>query len=627
MLLLEALIERARHVSVPSGYERTTVKWVLRIDQDGRFLGLDALSDPRTLLVPKMKRNSDVTAYTAIDNFIYTLGAGGAGRETSWVTVRHQAFRDVLATIDHPAARAIERFIDNPNRPLIVPLGSDLTDALWNEYVAAKPTTEGEVRGLKPLVARGQLVAEHLGEWRCVLANARAHHKAPATILRIAASPDVRFYIAVDGIPESWLTDEAVARVHRGRLSESNDSDDATDTAGWACSLCGEKKTLARLFPPSSKIGALVSFNAPAWCGYGLTRGHNAPTCTDCAEGIATGLDSMIGNTEYHRRWSKDGHLLWWPTDPNAPAPWPLFDKAIDPAASPEEREAALAQFTDGHFASLERLLARAALRRYVYVDADELRRTIRRWNEHCTPTLTSEKHASPVWLMAGAMKPKGLDPNQKRKDKDPEQDRNTEAVYLALVGGEQERPPPRVTNPLHRLLNNAMPDIGSYTNQRRRGFLAFAGVPFDLGHTLEPTMERTDTDPLDIEANMKPGERAAFNLGRLFARAEFLQRVTSGPQRTHFEAAMRNPRRVLDVLDRYVGRRINGKTREDTLAAALQTRTTKEMGLPARLNASECLAFRHGYYQQTAMDNARSAARRAEQESKSESETTPENK
>lgn len=601
-MLLEALIARGRSASVPSGYEQTAVTWVLRITADGQFVGLTSHETPKSLFVPKTKRTSGIKAGTGIDNFIYTVGAGD---DLNGSIERCAAFREVLTTIDHPAATAVLTFLQSPTRPLILPLGSDLTDDQFTVLMQAEPVPGAR----KPLVSRGALVEAQIPAWRSIVSNAEANHpdvSKASEVVRCAATPETRFEIEVEGHP-NWLVSPEVAAVHRARLDGSNAVvKKKSSLDGWMCSLCYQRLPLARLFPESSRLGVLCSFNEAAWNGYGLSQGYNAPTCVECAENIALGLDNIAADKGLTHRLSKEGYLLWWPKNPSDPAPWPLLKAAMDPAATEAEREAALVQITDGHFASVEKFMKRLALRRYVTIEAETLRKNVRRWNKHCTPALKSEKDAEPVWLMAMAVTP------NTHKDS-PKIEQSIEVLYLSLIG--DELPPPRALAPVQLAMKLTGHDF-NFVNRRRAAFLAFAGESFGIEEEHMSDAPQADTEPLAVEARYTGTLLAMFNAGRLFARLDLLQRIKSKPQRslefTHTRDMLKAPETTINAIYRKYGtsRSRNGKEYTDPQVVTFMQRID-DAGLPSKPDMEEQNAFLHGFRAQKTLQQARYRAKK----------------
>ncbi len=129
-MFLDALIERAEAVAQPGGdtigYAPLKASWVLRIGAKGEFISFGMATLARNTHAPSVGglRTIGIRPNTGIDNFQYLLGVGTDAERTRTC---HRAYREVLETIPHPAARAITAFLNNPGRPLILPLGKDPT--------------------------------------------------------------------------------------------------------------------------------------------------------------------------------------------------------------------------------------------------------------------------------------------------------------------------------------------------------------------------------------------------------------------------------------------------------------------------------------------------------------------
>jgi len=549
MGFLGALIARSRSTGVPIGYEEYAFSHVLHLDTEGAFLRFEELEKPRKENIPTFGRaGSAPVTHTAFDKATYAFGAGPADRDEEWVAVRHQAYREVNNAIDHGACRAISAFLDNPDRPLIGPEDCPLGTP---DYVVP----EGK-----------------------------------------------RVLIEVQGYPQ-WWTDAPVANAHAARLEIVNEKNGAAPN--FACLLCGSESGLARLFPFSKKLaGSFVTFNKFAWEGYGMAKGYNAPTCTDCAACIAIGLDDICARPGHlvtgKKSYMKDRYLAWWPTDPRAPALWPLLEIALDSKRADEEREEAIGQITDGHFASFSKLKTRLSLRRYMPTSADEVRARILRWNELCNASL---------WVMAGSLTQSGL----KIGEVDFDHAARMELLACMLIGGEAAMP--GVLRAVTRYVKTSLPDLESHTNTRRAGFLAWAGDPLDTGAPMSLPSPGSDEPPdlftlVNGEERMSPSQRGMLNLGRCLVRADSLQRrrgvkVQKPVIATYYREALVRPQRSVGLLERYAqSKDRDGIPRPDKAFDEYMSRLCRV--LPKRPNYDDQDAFRVGYSHQHAVERAR---------------------
>lgn len=119
-----------------------------------------------------------------------------------------------------------------------------------------------------------------------------------------AVEPDHRIAIEVDGKPIADLPDSQhfwAAYVRQKTAAKGG-------AAHAQCLVTGELCEPVRIFAqkvvgvPNTNQGRadLISFNADAFCSYGLDQSLNSPISPEAAEGITRGLNQLIG-TEKHR--------------------------------------------------------------------------------------------------------------------------------------------------------------------------------------------------------------------------------------------------------------------------------------------------------------------------------------
>lgn len=577
---------------MPEGCETLRAKWILRLSKDGTFIALDAV-EPQPTPIPKTSRGNVILANTVIDSFAYLFGVGGPGCVAERAWDYQMAYLRVLDGVDHPAARVIDAFLASPRRPLFLPMGSVVTQDQLEilQQTPALYIKGKEAKTLEALTVRGVLTedAATLGAWRCVIDNARACHPAPdeAVVYLLPAISGEKMLIEVEGYSKTWWLEPGVLSAHQKRFRSS------TPTLGApACSLCYEQKPLARLFPPSSYLrGSLISFNASAWEGYGQTQGYNVPTCEECAQAVAHGLDDVCsskGTRLTHN--PPDAHLLWWFEETRG-EPWPLLETALDPETSEDDAATALAALTDGHFASIEKQQGRVALRRYAFVEADTVRANVALWQQTCK---------LPVWKVAKAL------------------DLSQELLYLSIVANDAI--PGRTLIDIRAALQRDAKDFQSWLNQLRAQFLNYATKEIPVAtHQIPVGL----TDPMPAES-LVPALRAFSYLGRAFARGETIQNKRGKTQRslrfTHFEAAQVRPMGVVDLLKRsYAGYRAYGKMVEDKpmfifLDAVDMVNSDGTLERP--MTSTERSAFRHGYAFQKSIQKAAWEAAKETQES-----------
>lgn len=511
-MFLDALIARATRVVRPHGYAASVAACTLRLGADGTFVAFDVHATPVPVEIPTLGslRSSNVLANTGIDTVEYALGLAEDPAR------RHAAFREQLADVPHPAARAFAVYLATAHRPTL------------------PPTLD------------------------------------PKRIVRVE----------VDGHPE-WWRDVRVVAFHQARLSSR-----AVRTGGGkedsACSLCGAWAPLVRIFPKSGPFKAtLISFNCPAWQGYGHTDGACAPTCAECATRLMQGFDDVAGSRDTCFRYADGKYVLWWADDATAPGPFPLLRTILDPATTSEDRETALGALADGHVASVEVGQGRIALRRHATVSADGVRERLRAWLA-CFPPMNA-----PVFTAAKMIA---------RKDAI---DLYYERLFLTLLGGE---PVPRRDTALvrARMIRECVPGLAMPFSARVcRAFLLWAGEepPYrEISVTDDATLTFDHRYlPTTAEDTMPPNEQQAFALGRLLVRAEQIQWRNGRTKRplgtTLFAPLQRHPRHTATYLEPYGRARGRGS---DRVFVALRVRAGL---LPERFTAGERARFVEGYY------------------------------
>jgi len=321
------------------------------------------------------------------------------------VQKRHAAYREVLASLDHPAARVIEKFLNDPERPLLYPLGLDVSDEEFTAICAAEPIPEFVV-GMRVK----KTDHDWLGKLACVVAGTKATHptgNGPA--VRVSMTGDTLAIIEVEGHPQWWL-DPEVQRVHARRL-RAKDLRGADSSEKGTCSLCGQSDmSLVRLFPSFSTLGKLISFKGTAWCSHTREQAFNCPTCPDCVTLVIRGANDALGDagTTF-----ADGDLIlcWWAEDPQGPQPWTLVEAILDRETAETDREKALTDLPDGHVAVFRKLLGRTGLYRYAPVTGAVVARNLRAWRETCGGSSPAQMAAKLSHF--GERSPKGGNKNE----------------------------------------------------------------------------------------------------------------------------------------------------------------------------------------------------------------------
>jgi len=626
MLLLDKLIERSRHTQVLPGYAKSEFSVVLHVGKDGTFKGIEVLDEPRTEIVPTNPvRTSSVVAMTAIDNALYTLGAAPPGRSAEWVAKRHQAYLGMLSKIDHPACRLIEKAL--AQSPAVVGWDKQVPTQAQLAQVMEADEVQRTGPGKKALIKRGKLTpnSQVVGAHKCAITSA-ARYVDAASVLHVSGLSDKSMIlIDVEG-HEQWWCDPAVDAVHTRRRLEANNREGTPRM--WPCSLCGETRTITRLFRSSHVLsGGLISFNGAAWSGYNRKQGRCAPTCMECAERIGIGLDAIL-RTPGTLKWlggEEDYRLVWWADDPGKPGPWPALSKALDMETPDEDAEELLSQITAGQLISLTQQEKRLSLRRHVQVDPEVVRERVMRWRRVHRRFLGEDRQAWPV-STAHALRFDGATRQAKLSNRNPGLLRRQEMIYLYLLGGQPFCR--RETNWAQALLDRQHPDDHQKTtNLRRAAFLTFAGAPYQQEKDMEFAVTAYDDKGRPIrtcrapeESNLDLAELAVFYLGRALARAADNQ--TSGGRSvqtrvdsTYSNLVKRRPGDVYRIIKssysqyEFFNEKTQRRTKvDDKVMEVLLSRTVEFQplnGLPAPMDPRQCVIFDKGYYFQRFLRDA----------------------
>jgi len=562
---LTPFIQAARWAGTPAGYEVVRVSWVMLLDEQGNVLKpLAKLVEPRTCSLPKLDRRSSFRARVGVDDVMTTFGVGPKN-----AAALHADYVRWLNKVDHPATKAISAYLARGQKYL--PLGYELTPEQLAEVRTANPVpwAKDYVKS-NVLVGRGDLTtdAKLRGMYRSYLDG---YPDAEP----IAANPNDRILIEVEGHPEWWLS-PAVQQAHAERLA---DRDTAGEVVTGDCSICGTPGIqLTRLFEPTTAMAAsLVSFNAPAWSGYGREQGYNAPTCRGCASKLRLGLDVLLGDKALTRRYrngaSDDERCMVWWTEARVPT-WEALDAALDPKSTDP-----VPVFGDGWFATVEKMAGstRLALRRLDRVDGAELTARIQRWRElGCGQLLAAANDLAPRFAY-----------------------KTVEQVYRYFLIGEP-LPAAHRRHLYDRVLDEA-------NNPFRLALVRFFNLETPMARTL-PELSYTQLGypivdkPHPEEKSWPDTERHAFNAGRALSRADWLQFAKGGPKRTvrHalWSALRAHPNTIVRRLTPFVSVRYRGKVRPDVPLDTFLGRMSL-LDYPATYSARDLELFDYGFYYQ----------------------------
>lgn len=265
--LYEALAAQDRIAR--SGWSRSDITFALCIDADGKLERLVDLRQkvpngkkmslrPQSMTLPAaVKRTVGIEPNFLWDNASYLLGIDSKGkpeRTRQCFEACGALHREVLEGVGSPAATAILRFFD-----------------AWNPEVAADHPAIKE--HLDRLYAGGNLTFRVNGQFA-------------------GDDPDIR---------AAW-------QKHY----------DTGDGGAMQCLVTGQKDLIEPVHPSvkglrggQSSGGALVSFNAPAFCSYGREQSYNAPVGKYAAFAYTSALNYLLADRE--NVWPLgDASVLFW---------------------------------------------------------------------------------------------------------------------------------------------------------------------------------------------------------------------------------------------------------------------------------------------------------------------------
>lgn len=509
----------ARTSVVAEGYKEREVRTIIRLRTDGTFVDRTVLpaKEPRTVLLPYTQRSSGIVA-DLIDNHEYVFGAGAPGRAADDATRRAEAYTENLRQYDHPATRAILRYLEGA--PPIVPIGDTATP----ELIAALEAAEPQV-GSVPLshAAKATLKKrEWLGHWASTLQSARQTSPTADPPTYTPDVPSGLVLFEVEGHPEWWMDEVFLAAKRSARSATQGD-------VRGRCSLCyREDQPLARLLDPTSisKGPSISSFNIASFTAFNREQNYTAPTCQDCAGQMVRGFNAIVDTPHTAKVNPADTYhaLLWWAPTLSLDLWGSIFDVALstytDAARTERPREERLAALDrippESYFLDVRRNERRLAFLRHAYVTRAALTERLRAAVEadldfnHTVKALslltagggeTGEKAASTHWR---------------------------EALVIDLLGGEPLGP-----RDVRHILNVRRETESAYA----RDHLTRLIVYLNRGAALMPKREPT------------PEEVACTALGRALAhvdRVQYLQNRAAVPHsKILLRAAVQSPRRV----------------------------------------------------------------------------------
>lgn len=265
-MFLEKLSEYADQMSLPpSMYQVTPVRYVIHLDADGNFKGIDEFTDGKNkasipLEAPHCKRSSGIKPKLLVDNGEYTLGIGREKSDPRRVQEQHAAYvrqvRECAVATCEPTVVAVAHFLGLPN----------IADLIL--------------------------------------------HKKPD----FDPSSNVAFKVIGNGNSIYPFDQEKVRDYWAKKAAVAGDSEETMQ-----CLVCGEKRpSVERLpivikgIPGGQSMGlTLISANAAAFESYGLTASLIAPTCEVCGERFGNALNELLQKKNTHIILPPLAYIFW----------------------------------------------------------------------------------------------------------------------------------------------------------------------------------------------------------------------------------------------------------------------------------------------------------------------------
>ena len=578
----------------PAGYQNSAVRYLFRLDSEGRLLGppIDT-SDPSNRstkggtrrLVPSRKITSGIRPKLLCHDSEYAFGlARNETRDTNLVARRASAFlkqaHDCADATDEPSVRAVVRFLEHVRQDgaalLRLPVDFDLA-----------ATLTFTVDGMAPI-----------------------------------DSPSVRQW---------WAMNRGAGETAGTRPRKKP----GTRGTAQPCIVCGTVGPALPMHPftikgiPGGQQGGenLISAYEASYESYGLKKSTIAPTCAVCAEKYLNALNALLADKATRLVGKQEVHVFWTAV---GPAEW--VPGALNAVSSEDVREMLRAPRT-GKWAALDLDQtafyalglgangSRAVVRSWLDSTVGEVLRHLERWFRLQRMVFRDgqEGRPLPVRVLVDATV---RDPAKNK----PPASLADDLLALALQG----RPLPADT--LAVAVRRCRAEQGVSHP------LAVL-IKLALGSQVRPGPSSDIPEEIDRMSALDPESRdPAYVCGRQLAVLEVIQRRAIGPNATlvdrFYGSASSAPASVYGMLHRNAQNHLS-KLKKDPrtrgTGIALDQRLTEVMDLlreyPKTLSLPEQANFALGYYHQQAADRRAAAEAKARREAiRAAGETPTEN-
>ncbi len=567
---------------LPVGYQHQTIRYIIRLDENGRYLGMLDTANAATKSrgnahpAPHVKRSMGIKPKLLADNGEYVLGiARGDPKKPSnpdRIAAQHEAFVTLVETCadatNEPSVRAVVNFLCGP-----LPTREKLD-------VEFDPTATISCRVNEPRRPQGVLP------------------------------------ISLQSVQAFWA----------GYLAPA----DTTDRTGdMGCIICGTVGPVLERHPlklkgiPGGQTSGmdLISANQDAFLSYGLKASQIAPTCPTCAEAYGNGLNALLASKSTSL-WTKELAYAFWTEKTDHVAGEIVVGLFTEPEEHPAEVRELLTSFWSGKTDSLAidptRFFAasfgasgaRVVVKDWIDTTVGEARTRLARYFALQHLVQWDGAESTPIrvsWLANSTVHRKATAPPIVSKS----------LVRLALAGDPL---------PLDLLYLAVRRNRAEQKVTRERAML----IKMVLGSRYQQQMkEITGMTELD-STNSRP----AYICGRLLATLDRIQRVALGSTNAtivdkFYGTASSAPASVFGTLLHGAQNHL-GKMRRDrpgahhVLEAQLEQILAPMSAFPATLTLQDQGLFALGFYHQRAADRAQAAANKARREGKAQPELEP---
>lgn len=245
----------------PVMYVSRPVKWLIDLDEDGKYLGITMLSDGtgtrndrgKPMNLPHVMKSSGIKAKLLSDNAEYVLGLYDTDEKRERVNKCHQAFLELLGDCAKKTnGKSIQAIMD------FYKTGGLAQDEIKRNDIQSKDEVTFRVAGGYPFEL-----------------------------------PVVRDY---------WAAKSAIDVSSKGQ-----------------CVVCGQNGPVLQRIPHKIKRipdgqsagNSIISANADPFESYGLENSLIAPTCPRCAEDFSRALNSLLADKNSHIRVGPSVYVFW----------------------------------------------------------------------------------------------------------------------------------------------------------------------------------------------------------------------------------------------------------------------------------------------------------------------------